>query len=57
MTSRHPERPMRNQLDQFAALIAEDLTVPAAGIRMGKTSSEANAYMQRIRKEMGDQAR
>jgi len=57
MTIRHQDRPMTRKRDQFAEHLANGLTPRQAAERMGGDTEYGNRMMQRIRKEMGWQAR
>jgi hypothetical protein len=53
MSSRHPERPIRSDLDRFADIIKDGPSVRAAADRMQISFDQANAYMQRLRRRYG----
>jgi hypothetical protein len=57
--ARFPERPIRTQLDQFAALVADsagtkiDGNVAAIARQMGLEGYRGNSLMQQLRRQIG----
>lgn len=54
--SRPPRDIGQSQMDRFAELLSEDLTVTEAAKRMGFDYAYGNAMLQRIRRKLGRQA-
>ena len=53
-SDRHPERPMKRQIDIFAENLAQHGDAQRAARQMGLKSSSGNGMLQRLRREVGE---